>query len=106
MIPFTYELDRDELLVKVGKLTVRRVKYENIEEIRSCGSLFCETMCNVWPLNMEYTTLRRRDAIFKDLVINPTPREEFIAELRTRLSKYGYLTHSIDSSRGRRWIIQ
>jgi len=80
--PFDYELADDELRVKLGPWTVRRIRYADVEAVRSGHPFWNEHWTNIWP--WRFLTLRRKSGIIRNFVINPADRDAFAAELRRR----------------------
>ena len=79
--PFTFELTTAELQVKLlGRWVVRRIAAIDIESVRTGSALWNEHYTNIWPPRP--VTVRRRSGWFKNFVINPPDRDEFVAEAR------------------------
>ncbi|MDE2038924.1 MAG: PH domain-containing protein [Elusimicrobia bacterium] len=81
--PFHYEFGEEGLEVRLGPWTVRRVRYDDIEDIRIGYNLWNEHWTNIWP--WRYLTLRRKTGWVRNFVINPADREAFAQLLRQRL---------------------
>ena len=77
--PFNYNLTDNEIQVKLGNMLVRRLPYYDIEKIQKGFKIWNEHWNNPWP--MEFLTIRRKEGIFKNFVINPPNRREFMEEL-------------------------
>ena len=82
-LPFDYEFGDAELKVMLGPLTVRRIAYSDMAEIRESCAFWNEHWTNIWP--WRFLTIRRKSGIFRNFVINPSDREGFASDLRARL---------------------
>ena len=85
MIPFQYACGDESVEVKLGPFTVRRVRYDDIEEVSPGRAFWNEHWTNIWP--WRYLTLRRKSGWFRNFVINPEDQEAFASEVRRRLAE-------------------
>ena len=85
MIPFHYDLGPEALEVRLGPFTLRRVRYDDISEVRNGHAFWNEHWTNVWP--WRFLTLRRKTGWIKNFVINPGDREAFADQLRQRVGR-------------------
>jgi len=81
--PFRYHLGETGVEVKLGSYTARRIRYDDIVEVRNGHPFWNEHWTNFWP--WRFLTLRRKSGLIRNFVINPADRDAFAAELRRRL---------------------
>ncbi len=87
-IPFNYELSDLDLRVKLGSFVIRRIAYSDMMDI-SGYSFVNEHWTNIWPHPFRFVTIRRKSGFFKNFLITPDNRDQFIADLRARLAAGG-----------------
>ena len=87
-IPFDYELSDLELRVKLGSFVVRRIAYRDMAGV-SGYSFVNEHWTNIWPHPFGFVTIRRKSGFFKNFLITPDDREQFITDLHARLAARG-----------------
>ena len=85
MIPFNYHLAEDELQVRVGRFVVRRVPYDQIDNVRYGYTLWNEHWINPWP--PRFVAIQRRTGWIRNFVINPPDRDAFMDELGRKIWK-------------------
>jgi hypothetical protein len=83
--PFKYELTLKGLEIKLGPFVFKRIPYTDIEFVKEGWSMFTWNLTNFWP--PRFVTVRRKTGWFKNILINPTDRPGFAAELRKRLGR-------------------
>jgi hypothetical protein len=83
MGPFSYQLAKEGLEVRIGKWPVRQIKYSDIDSVREGMSFINEHWTNILPFR--FITVVRKTGLIKNFVVNPPDRESFIQELRTKI---------------------
>ena len=79
-VPFRYHLGEEALEVRLFGWTVRRVRYDDMVEVRPGYPFWNEHWNNFWP--WRFLTVRRKTGLCKNFVINPGDRETFAAQLK------------------------
>ena len=85
MIPFRYRLGDAGLEVLLGPYVVRQVAYNNMESVEKGCAFWNEHWTNIWP--WKFISIRRKNGWFRNFVINPMERDDFIMELRHRMAQ-------------------
>lgn len=83
--PFSYVLGDDGLQVQLGPWTIRRIRYDDIEEVQPGYALWNEHWCNVWPFR--YVTIRRESGWIRNFLVNPPDREGFIQAINVKVGQ-------------------
>lgn len=78
-----FELGSEGVEVKLGSLTLRRIRYDDIESVSDGPAFWNEHWVNFYPF--EYITIRRKSGLIRNFVINPKDKETFVSGLRQRL---------------------
>ena len=79
-----FELGNEGVEVKLGPWTLRRIRYDDIEDVRE-GYVWglSEHWTNLWRWG--FVTIRRKTGLIKNFLINPRDRETFISQLRGKI---------------------
>jgi len=81
-----YVIDDRYVRVVLFGFTLRKIALTDIELVDTRGPLWNEHWCNtVWAFG-RVVRLRRRSGVFRNFIITPANRDEFIRQLNERLS--------------------
>jgi hypothetical protein len=83
LLTLRYRLTADALEVLILGWPVRRIRFDDIEEVHRRGALIHESWAGLKFWNA--VTIRRRSGRLRNFVISPDDPDRFVAELQDRL---------------------
>lgn len=100
----SYQIGRDSLRVRLGKLVLRRIRFDDIDRVSKPHSELrwsqTENWRNTFGDSRRLLVVHRRSGLFRRLVITPKHRYEFRRQLRAAIAaKTGTALASDESDR-------